>query len=157
MEIGFDFSEVNALVADLGQVPAVAGGYINSAVQNTSRKVKDGAAEKLRKRKHFKQAARTIDYELTVFRGFGASVLQSEIGYNEDRGAAAELGNLAEFGAPGSRNALTPGNELITSLHEQEDDFVEGLRKAGQDALEEVINGSTVRGNVRQVFNGRLI
>lgn len=130
----FDFHELNVLSADLGEVAATAGPFINSAVQFTSTRVKEAAQKKVSKRKHFKQAAHTIDYEVKTLQAFGVSVIQSEIGYSEDRGSSAELGNLVEFGAPGSPNALTPGNELQTSLKENQEDFVKGLARATADA-----------------------
>lgn len=131
--IHVDLSELAQLSADLGTVPETAGSFINSAVQFTSKEVKKSAAKKVGRRRHFKQAAAAIDYEVKTFQGFGASVIQSEIGYDKDK-SAGPLGNLIEFGAPGSGNALTPGNELVTSLHEQEDDFARGLLKATADA-----------------------
>lgn len=129
----FDFTELTALAADLGQVPDNAGPFINSAVQFTSKEIVKGAQKKVRKRKHFKQAANAIDYELTVALG-EKSAITSEIGYDKDQSGAAKLGSLIEYGAPGAPNALTPGNELQTSLHEQEDDFEKGLSKALEDA-----------------------
>ena len=131
--IDLDFSELTSLAADLGKVPENAGPLINSAVQFKSREIKKSAAKKVGRRKHFKQAAQAIDYDLKVFQGFGVSVLQSEIGFDKDKPAGA-LGNLTEFGAPGAANALTPGNELVSSLHEQEADFEKGLSKALEDA-----------------------
>lgn len=130
----FDFSELTSLAADLGQVPATAGRFINSAVQVTSGKIAKAARSKVGRRRHFKQAAAGIDYEIKVFQGFGVSVIQSEIGYDKQKTDAAKLGSLVEFGAPGAANALAPGNELQTSLHEQEEDFEVGLSKALLDA-----------------------
>lgn len=136
MPDGFDvdFSELNTLAADLGRVPENVGPFLNSAVQFTSIKIKKGAARKVRNRKHFKKAAAAIDYDVKVFRGFGVSVIQSEIGYSKDRPVGA-LGNLIEFGAPGGEpHALTPGNELQSTLQEEQADFVKGLEKALEDA-----------------------
>lgn len=139
----FDFSELTKLAADLGHVPDTAGPFIRSAVEVTSRKVKDESRKKVRGRKHFKGAARGIDYEIqTVF----GQVIQSEIGYDKETDAG-KLGNLVEFGAPGAPNALTPGNELQTSLEENEADFVEGLQRAGADALQAALDGSSL-GNI---------
>lgn len=132
-----DFSELAQLGADLGKVPETAGPFLNSALQFTSKEVARAAQRKVGKRRHFKQAAAAIDYEVTTFQGFGVSVIQSEIGYDKEK-SAGSLGNLIEFGAPGSLNALTPGNELVTSLHEQEDDFEKGLLRATEDAERKV-------------------
>lgn len=136
-EITFDFSELTELVADLGAAPAEAVPAVGSALQYTANRIKRGAAAKVRSRRHFKQAAAAIDYELTGFSGFGANVIAVEIGYDKHRPAGA-LGNLIEFGAPGSLNALTPGGELITTLHQEQPDFVKGLGKALDDAHKRV-------------------
>lgn len=131
--IDFDFSEVYSLAADLGKVPELADPLIESAVKFTSVRIKRGAAQKVGRRRHFRKAAAAIDFDVKRFRGFGVSIIQSEIGYNRDK-KIAPLGSLVEFGAPGSPNALTPGNELQTTLHEEEADFVKGLSKALEDA-----------------------
>src|SRR5690554_1894259 len=108
----FDFSALDRLAADLGKVADASGPFINSAVQFTSKEVTKAAQKRVSGRRHFKQAAQAIDYEIKTFQGFGASVIEAEIGYSKDRPAGA-LGNLVEYGAPGSPNALTPGNELL--------------------------------------------
>lgn len=131
---GADFSQVDQLAADLGEVPRNIGPLINSAVQVTSVKVKKRAARTAGRRKGLGVAAQAIDYEVKTFQGFGASVIQSEIGYDKDKTAGA-LGNLIEFGAPDSLNGpLTPTSDLSRALHEEEHDFVIGLDKATEDA-----------------------
>lgn len=130
MAESFDFSELEKLAADLGEVASTAGPFINSAVQFTSNEVVKASRKKVRRRKHFGQAAPAIDYEITTVFG---QVIQSDIGYNKDLDPG-KLGWLIEYGAPDSPNALTPGNELQRSLHENEDDFVKGLSIALMDA-----------------------
>lgn len=134
MGITVDFSELDRLAADLGDVPAEAEKTLKSALQFTATRVKRGAARKVSGRRHFAGAAAAIDYEMKGFTGFGAHVLEVEVGYNESRGGASKLSNLIEFGAPGSPNALTPGNELQRTLHEEEEDFVRGIGRALDDA-----------------------
>lgn len=131
--IDFDFSELNRLAADLESVPKNIPKFLESALKFTSVRIKRGAARKVGRRRHFKQAAAAIDFDVKHFKGFGANIIQSEIGYSKDR-AAGQLGNLVEFGAPGSPNALTPGNELVSTLHEEEPDFVKGVERAVDDA-----------------------
>ena len=65
----------------------------------------------------------------------------SDIGYSKEKPLSKKgkplgnLGNLVEFGAPNGPNGpLAPGNELLTSLNEFDDDFVTGLSKAVEDA-----------------------
>lgn len=134
MRVEFDFSELNLLAADLDSVPEKSGPFIRAAVEVSARNVKDDAGGRVSGRKHFKQAASAIDYELKGFQGFGSTVLQAEVGYNKDR-PAGRLGNLVEFGAPGSANHLAPGGELQAALHGNEDDFVRGLERAVDDGL----------------------
>lgn len=131
-----DFSELNKLAADLGTVAGKAGPKLRSAIEYTSVEVKKGAQQKVGRRKHFKQAAAAIDYEVKVSAALSGSSITSEIGYDKGK-PVGKLGNLVEFGAPGSPNALTPGNELQTALHEQEADFEKGLSIAIQQAERE--------------------
>jgi hypothetical protein len=128
-----DFSELSVLAADLGAAPKNVGPNVRKALEVTARKVKDSARDAVRGRRHWKQAARSIDYELKGFQGFGVSVLEAEIGYNKE--SSGNLGNLMEFGAPGSKNRLRPGRELQTSLQKNRDDFVKGLGIAVDDSL----------------------
>lgn len=130
--ISFDFSELTALAADLGTVPDNAGPNVRKAVEFTSVEVKKSAAKKVTKRRHFRQAAAAIGFDVTAKAGATSSIT-SEIGYDKGR-PSGKLGNLVEFGAPGSPNALTPGNELVSSLHENEADFQKGLERALADA-----------------------
>jgi hypothetical protein len=132
--MNIDTSEIDRLAADLGSVGALAGPFINSAVQFTSKNIKQDAQKSVSKRKHFKQAAAAIDYEVSVFRGFGASVLKAEIGYDKGEAAGA-LGNLIEFGAPNSiAGPLTPTSDLANALKANQGDFEKGLSKALADA-----------------------
>jgi hypothetical protein len=131
--ITFNFDDLNRLAADLESVPKNIGPFLESAIKFTSVRIKRGAARKVSRRRHFKQAAAAIDFDVKHFKGFGAEVVQSEIGYNKDKDPG-RLGNLVEFGAPGSPNALTPGSELVTTLHEEEADFIRGIERAVDDA-----------------------
>jgi len=152
-----DFSELIALSMDLDNVPRNAGPKIRQAVEISARNVKDAAQAKVRGRTILGHAAQSIDYELKGFQGFGATVLDAEIGYNKGKPAGA-LGNLIEFGAPGARahmlvrgrrgwrnvpvpgspsRPLAPGTELQRALAETEDDFVNGLDIAIEDSLRE--------------------
>lgn len=137
MDVKFDFSELDRLAVDLQEVADNAGKFVRKAVEVSARNVKDSAQKRVKGRKHFKQAAVAIDYELKGFQGFGSTVLDAEIGYNKGK-PAGRLGNLIEFGAPRSGNQLAPGGELQAALHETEDDFVAGVEQAIADAMREV-------------------
>jgi hypothetical protein len=128
--ISFDFSELDRLAADLGKVADSIEPFVKSALNVTSLKVKRAAQEKVGRRRHFRQAAGAITFDVEARRGG----FFSDIGYDKRRGAGALLGNLVEYGAPNSANALTPGNELATSLRENEADFVYGIERAEEDA-----------------------
>jgi len=118
----FEFGELDRLAADLGEVPKHVGPRINSAIQRTSMLVKKDAAKGLTGQ--WSGARSAIDYEIKTFQGFGASVIQAEIGYNKSlRGGP--LGNLREFGAP--KNSLAPHNDLKNALEANRDDFEKGL------------------------------
>lgn len=137
----FDFSEVVKLAADLGEVPKNAGPLLNSAIQFTSRLIKDEAASSVGgSSRRWKALPRTIDYDIST--GTGASLggavagvlgladsISSEIGYNKGKGAGP-LGTVREFGANGS----APGNDLVNALHNNEGDFQKGIEKAAADA-----------------------
>ena len=131
--INFDLSELTQLAADLGDVPDNVGPLINSAIQFTSVNVKEAAQKSVGRRKHFKGGAAGIDYEVNTLQAFGVSVIKSDIGYNKDTDAG-KLGNLIEFGAPGSKNALAPTSDLANALHANEADFERGLKNALIDA-----------------------
>lgn len=132
----FDFSELDKLAADLESAPDALPKQLAKALGVTSKKVKESAQKKVRGRKHFKQAASAIDYELSGTSG-AVSSMESEIGYNKEH-AAGKLGNLIEYGAPNAGNQLSPGGELQAALHENEDDFVTGIENAVADAMEAV-------------------
>ena len=131
MSINFDFSELNTLAADLGKVAGNTGPFINSAVQFTSNLIKDAARKSVNDvDRRWKALPSAIDYEVTTFQGFGASVIKSEIGYNRDK-PAGHLGNIREFGKP----KIAPHLDLQTALTENEADFEKGLGDAINDAL----------------------
>lgn len=132
--IEFDFSELDRLAVDLGDAADGIEPFLKSALNVTSLKVKRGAQAKVSRRRLFKQAARAITFDVMARRGG----FFSDIGYDKARGSAALLGNLVEFGAPGSPNALAPGRELVNALHENEEDFVRGIARAVDDSLRKV-------------------
>ena len=136
-DMKFDFTEIDQLAANLGEVRANSGKWIRSAVEFTSVKVKKNAAKRVGARKYFKGAAGAIDYEVSIFQGFGASVLKSEVGYNKTK-KPGRLGNLAEFGAPNSSyGPLVGGADLFHAMKDNEADFQKGLGDALRDAEKE--------------------
>lgn len=140
----FDFSEVDALVADLGEAPDTVGPFVNSALQFTANNVKKAAQRSVSNGdKSWRSAVRSISYGVTTFLGFGRSVLKVEVGYEKDERAGA-LGNLREFGAPDSpAGPLAPHNDLAIALEANEIDFIRGVERAGADAAQAALDKST--------------
>lgn len=136
--LNIDFSEINQLAADLGTVPANAGRHIRQAVEISARNVKKAWADKLEGEPHAPHASRSITYDLATFSGFGASVLQAEIGAERGR-LQAPIVTVLEFGAPGNNTA--PKGYGAGALLETAPDFEEGLIKALADSERESIGG----------------
>jgi hypothetical protein len=154
-DIDFDFSEVRAFAADLGDAPAKIGPFANSAIKFTSRKIQSEARKKVRRGdRSWRAAAVAINYDVTTFRGFGQSVIKSEIGYDKTRPAGA-LGNLREYGAPDSPSGpLAPHYDLAASLDEEELDFIRGMEKATEDATQAVVDVSSFGRSVGTFVRG---
>jgi len=128
----FNFSELDRLAADLGDVPKQTGPLIRKAIEVSSLKVKKSAADSVKSgSRMWKALPRTIDYDILVAAGLGGSSITSEVGYNKDQGAG-HLGNLREYGAPGKN--LAPHNDLKTALEANQDDFERGLSIAIEQA-----------------------
>jgi hypothetical protein len=125
--ISFDFSEINALAADLGKVPGNAGENIRKAFTVTSLKTKRDAAAEVSKSPTWKAAAAAISYDIKT----DGHTIESEVGYDKSVGAGP-LGNLREYGAPGKQ--LAPHNDLANALEKNSPDFQSGLEKALRDA-----------------------
>jgi len=151
MSADFNFDELSQLAADLGEVPKKTGPKIRAALNVTSIKVKLATRDSLKgASSQWQRLAGAVDYEVTTFQGFGASVFKSEIGYNDEKvlptkkprpgskkkigpGTAGNLGNLREYGKPG----LAPHNDLLKALEKNQDDFKAGLDIAIAQALKE--------------------
>lgn len=128
--ISADFDGLNHLAASLGTVPANSGPLINSALQVTSNKILQTWRGKLVGSATLPGLPGALSYDVSVFRGFGVSVLESEIGFDKAR-SQGPLGNISEYGTP-----RTPGRGFgIASLEENEADLTVGMSKAVDDAL----------------------
>lgn len=126
----FDFSELDKLAADLGEVPKNAGPNIRSAIQFTATLVKKEAAKSVG-RGRWSAAAAAIDYDLHGTTGARLGGISAEVGYNKGK-SGGPLGNLREFGAP--HRDLAPSNDLLNAARNNEADFQKGLEKAVSDA-----------------------
>lgn len=128
----WDFSELDQLAADLGQVADKAGPKINSAINVTSLKVKRAWQEPLKGSRSLPALPYAITYDITTFQGFGSSVIKSEIGFDKSRNQGA-LGNVSEFGTPN-----TTGRGFgLKALESNQGDFLRGLDIALEQAEKE--------------------
>lgn len=130
-DMDFDFSELDKLAVDAGEVPTNSGPKFVAAVHRTSMSVKEAWADKLKGSPGLNVIARTVSYDLSSFQGFGASVLEAEIG--PTKGGAGNLATISEFG-----NSRHPARGFgRAALEENQDDFEKGITAAIDDALKE--------------------
>lgn len=123
----FDFSELNALAADLGDAGAKVIPLARKAVEVTARNVKDDWRKEA-KRKGLKRYSTAVDYDMQL---------------NTDGMIGAEVGpNLGKtqgtFGfvedAPGGVKSA-PQHAGRNAAKNNQADFEKGLLQAGEDAL----------------------
>lgn len=122
--IQFDFTEINALAADLGDAPRDAGVKIRQAVEFTARGVKDAWRDKLKGTQGLPVAFLTIDYDLDHIVGEDASSITATIGSRTGKKQATFV-TVMEFGAPGQN--LAPRGYGAGALQENQADFEKGL------------------------------
>lgn len=94
-----DFTELDQLAADLGNVPANAGRNVRTAVEITARHIKDDWAKKLTGENGLPHAPRAIGYDVTSFAGFGNTVVKAEIGAERGK-LQAPIVTVIEYGSP---------------------------------------------------------
>lgn len=130
MAASFDFSEIKALAADLGDVPKKTGPLIRKAVEVTSRYVRDDWRKNVSGLIHAPAFPSSITYDLKGFSGFGATVIESEIGPDKGRAQGA-LGNLLEYGSVNN----APRGDGAGALQKNTADFEKGIGIAIDDGL----------------------
>lgn len=129
--MGFDFSELTKLAADLGKIDTFTAPFVRKAIEVTARKVKDAARTKVAGgARSWSGLPNTIDYDIHGTTGARLGEISAEVGYNKARGGG-KLGNIREFGAPGKSRG--PHNDLANTLEENQADFQAGLEKAIAD------------------------
>lgn len=131
--MSMDFSELDKLAADLGEVKGKAGPLLRKAVEVTARNVKDAAKASVKGgSSKWRALPSAIDYSLS---GSGSnqfgSQLEAEVGYR--LGGGGSLGGIRELGSP----SAVPHNDLANALHANEGDFETGLQKATEQAERE--------------------
>lgn len=120
MSIKFDTSELSALAADLGDVPAKVRTNVRKAVEVTARNVKDSWKEPLSGSQSVPGGARSISYDITS----GVEGVTAEIG--PEIGGPGALVGMLEYGTPTSG----PTGYGHAALQQNEDDFQKGLEIA---------------------------
>jgi hypothetical protein len=121
-DIGFDFSEMNKLAADLGDAGRRDGKKIRQAVEVTAFKVKKAWADKLKGEPHLPHAPRSIGYDLLGTALSSKSDVTAEIGAETGK-LQAPIVTVIEFGSPHS----IPKGYGLAALQENQADFIKGL------------------------------
>lgn len=123
-----DFSALDKLAADLGEVPKNAGENVRKATEVSARKVKDEWRGKLRGARYLPAASRAINYDLKGGNAIRGSQIEAEIG--ADLGGQGSLVGIVEYGSP----TLAPRGYGLKALEDTAEDFQHGLEKALEDA-----------------------
>ena len=92
--MAIDNAELYALSHDFGLMPGKYTKKIRPIFNKTAVEIKKGMQKDFQGSRHFKQVARSIDYEVEV----GAHGLSVEIGPNAATSPAAPLAGIAYFG-----------------------------------------------------------
>lgn len=141
-----DASELDALAADLGNIPPAAGRNIRTAVEITARNVKNSWRDEAKGMVHAPAFPYSIGYDIgtgndtSLAQSAGAVIgggardarsttVTAEIGPDKDRRQGA-LGNLIEFGSVHN----PPQGLGHGALQRNQADFERGLSKALEDA-----------------------
>jgi hypothetical protein len=123
----FDFSELNKLAADLGEVSRTARPNVRKAVQVTAHKVRDSWREKLQGSATLPGLPAALSYDVES----NAGGVEAEVGFDKQG-----QGNLGVFSEYGSVNNAPRGFGLA-SLEENQADFVKGILMAVDESLDE--------------------
>ena len=127
--MGFDFSEINALTADLVAAPAKVLPKIRMALEVTARHIKDDWADDWSGSATVPAGAASISYDIKGAAGIGRSAMSAEIG-PELRGQGPLVGML-EYGTPNT-GARGFG---AAALKKNEPDFEKGIGLATEGVL----------------------
>lgn len=127
-----DFTELRELARDLGNVPADIGPRLVKVMDEDAEKVeKDAkATAKTSRNRGIRRAASAITHDLhggASLYGSG-SLIEAEVGYR--KGRPGSLGNIREFGVPGTAGH----HDLAKSLAENAQTIVRDLADAVEDA-----------------------
>jgi hypothetical protein len=133
-----DFSELDILALNLGDLGPLAGKFVASAVTVTARKVKDTWRDKLKGSETLPALPYSVTYDTAVFQGFGVTQIKADVGFDKERAQGA-LGNVSEFGTP----TVTGRGYGIASLEENQADLERGVEIAARDAAQAMLDVSS--------------
>ena len=124
-----DNSELYALAHDFGVMPDKYVKKIRPIFNRTALEIKRGMQDDFKGSRHFKQVARSIDYEVTD----GPAGLTAEVGPNAARGSAAPLAGIAYFG--GSRGGGGTVRDPVIHARDQGQKMIGFLGMAAEGLL----------------------
>ena len=129
--VSFDFSEINALTADLAKAPAVVLPKIRQALEVSARHIKDDWRDDWSGSSTVPAGAAAITYDILGAASaiLGKSAMSAEIG-PELKGQGAVVGML-EYGTPNTG----PRGFGAAALKKNEPDFEKGIGLATEGVL----------------------
>lgn len=128
-----DASDLDRLAHDFGLVPAKVAKKVKPIMAKTGLAMKGRMQKDLRGSPHFKSAAPSVDYDLTVSDVFGSGVIRVEVGPNAERHPAAALAGIAYFG--GARGGGGTVADPIVPMRQEEPILLGYLSMAMEDLL----------------------
>lgn len=126
-----DTSDLDGLARSFRAIPAAMVPKIKGIVAKSALNTKKLMQADARKSRHFKQLARTINYDLKVHEFAGDGVIEAEIG--PSGGGSASLAGIAYFGTskPGGGTVRNPEDAML----EEAPNFYEYAFKATEGLL----------------------
>lgn len=139
--------DLEGLIRDFGEIPMKVAQRVVKIMPKTGLAMKKRLQEDMRASSSFRRVARTIDYEVSRFNGFGTEAIEVEIGPNASRGGGANIGGmgsmsggsvaslagLAYFG--GSKGGGGTVNDPRVAMRLEEPIFYGFLQMAVEDLL----------------------
>lgn len=128
-----DTSDLDGLMRDLRKIPADMVPKMRGVVAKSAVNTKKLMQKDARRSRHFKQIARSIDYDLKVHEFGGDGVIEAEIGPDASRDPSAALAGIAYFGTskPGGGTVRNPEDAML----EEAPNFYEWAFKATEGLL----------------------
>jgi hypothetical protein len=127
--VSFDFTEINALTADLANAPAEVLPKIRQALNVTARHIKDDWRQDWQGSSTVPSGAYAITYDIKGVASLVSSSMSAEIG-PELKGQGAIVGML-EYGTPNTG----PRGFGAAALKKNEPDFLKGIGLATEGVL----------------------